>query len=302
MKAGMVGLGKMGGNMAARLIREGHEIAGYAHSGEAVAELEKKGGTGAGSLEELVSLVGKRPRVVWLMVPSGGPVDDVLESLAPLLEEGDVVVDGGNSWYRDTIERAGRLKSDGIRLIDVGTSGGVWGLEEGYSMMVGGDEDAVGHIRPLLESLAPAPDRGWGRVGPCGAGHFVKMIHNGIEYGMMQAYAEGFAIMNRKDEFGLDLHAVAEIWRYGSVVRSWLLDLIAASLEKDPSFEGIEAYVADSGEGRWTAKEAIELGVPAPVISMALAARFRSQDKDYFGDRLLAALRNMFGGHETRKK
>ena len=301
MKIGMIGLGKMGGNMAERLMKGGHEIAGYARHEETVRAFEEKGGRGAGSIEELAGML-EAPRIVWLMVPAGGPVDSVIEELMPHFDEGDILIDGGNSRYTDTKRRAAALLEKGLNMVDVGTSGGVWGLAEGYSMMVGGEKAAVDTLRPILETLAPAPDMGWGHVGPSGAGHFVKMVHNGIEYGMMQAFAEGFAIMKAKEEFDIDLHAVSEIWRYGSVVRSWLLDLIADALDGDEALAGIAPFVSDSGEGRWTAIEAIDLGVPAPVISLALSERFRSQDDNSYADRLLAAMRNQFGGHEMRSK
>ena len=301
MKIGMIGLGKMGGNMAERLMKGGHEIAGYARHEETVRAFEKKGGRGAGSIAELAGML-EAPRIVWLMVPAGGPVDSVIEELMPHLDEGDILIDGGNSRYTDTKRRAAALLEKGLNMVDVGTSGGVWGLAEGYSMMVGGEKAAVDTLRPVLETLAPAPDMGLGHVGPSGAGHFVKMVHNGIEYGMMQAFAEGFAIMKAKEEFDIDLHAVSEIWRYGSVVRSWLLDLIADALDGDEDLAGIAPFVSDSGEGRWTAIEAIDLGVPAPVISLALSERFRSQDDNSYADRLLAAMRNQFGGHEMRSK
>ncbi len=301
MKIGMIGLGKMGGNMAERLMKGGHEIAGYARHEETVRTFEEKGGRGAGSIAELAGML-EGPRIVWLMVPAGGPVDSVIEDLMPHLDEGDIIIDGGNSRYTDTKRRAAALREVGIGMVDVGTSGGVWGLAEGYSMMVGGEKPAVDILRPILETLAPAPDKGWGHVGPSGAGHFVKMVHNGIEYGMMQAFAEGFAIMKSKEEFGIDLHNVSEIWRYGSVVRSWLLDLIADALDGDEDLAGIAPFVSDSGEGRWTAIEAIDLGVAAPVISLALSERFRSQDDNSYADRLLAAMRNQFGGHEMRSK
>jgi 6-phosphogluconate dehydrogenase len=235
------------------------------------------------------------------MVPAGGPTESVIEELSGLLSAGDLIIDGGNSNYKDSARRAESLKKSGINFVDVGTSGGVWGLTEGYSMMVGGEKEAVGRLRPILETLAPAPDKGWGHVGPNGAGHFVKMVHNGIEYGLMQAYAEGFELMNRKEEFGLDLHQVAEIWRTGSVVRSWLLDLTAAALEKDPKLGGIKGWVADSGEGRWTVEEALDLDVPAPVITASLQMRFLSRQEESFAAKMLAALRNQFGGHAVKK-
>ncbi len=225
MELGLVGLGKMGGNMAVRLVRGKHRVVGYARHPEVVAAVVKEGAEGASSLKELVGKL-KPPRIVWLMIPSGAPVDQTLESLHPLLAPGDLIVDGGNSYYRDTLRRAALVRSWGFRYVDVGTSGGVWGLTEGYSMMVGGDAKDVEGIRPILETLAPGPTKGWGRMGPVGSGHFVKMVHNGIEYGMMQAYAEGFAVLQAKQEFALDLHQISEVWRYGSVIRSWLLELM----------------------------------------------------------------------------
>jgi 6-phosphogluconate dehydrogenase len=299
MDLGLIGLGRMGAGMAERLLDGGHRVVGFDLGEGAVAALAGSGGVGAGSPAELVAAL-PAPRAVWLMVPAGDPVDRTLDQLLELLAPGDLVVDGGNSNYRDTLRRAARLADAGCDYVDVGTSGGVWGRREGYSLMVGGAEPAVARRRPVLETLAPAPDRGWGRVGPVGAGHFVKMVHNGIEYGLMQAYAEGFSVMSAKRAFDLDLHQVAEIWRHGSVVRSWLLDLAARALADDPELAAVAPGVADSGEGRWTVAEAIELDVPAPVISLALIARLRSRDSESFADRLLAALRNQFGGHAVR--
>ena len=301
MRIGMVGLGRMGANMAQRLMKGGHEVVVFDANAEAVRALSAKGGTAADSLASLVALV-RAPRVVWIMVPSGEATEITLAQLQPLLANGDTVIDGGNSNYKDTQRRAKTFAQGGIDYVDCGTSGGVWGLENGYSLMVGGTEAAVERLRPLFETLAPAKDRGWGRVGPSGAGHFTKMIHNGIEYGLMQAYAEGFSILEHKKDLDLDLHQVAEIWREGSVVRSWLLDLTAAALKDNPSMEGIAPHVSDSGEGRWTVQEAIDLDVPAPVITLALVQRLRSRDDDSFADKLLAAMRNQFGGHAVRKK
>ena len=299
----MIGLGRMGANMTERLIRGGHRVAAYDRDPKAVERAAGVGATAADSLESLAAALDAPPpqRIVWLMVPAGDPVDQTLDGLIPLLAEGDVVVDGGNSNYKETRRRGARLKEKGLHLLDVGTSGGVWGLEEGYSLMVGGDTEVVDRLRPLFETLAPGPERGWGHVGPGGAGHFVKMIHNGIEYGMMQAFAEGFSILEHKEELGLDLFQIAEIWRHGSVVRSWLLDLTARALEEDPSLSGIAPYVSDSGEGRWTVAEAIELDVPAPVISLSLIQRLRSRDSESYADRLLAAMRNQFGGHAVKR-
>jgi 6-phosphogluconate dehydrogenase len=236
------------------------------------------------------------------MVPAGEITDSTIANLMPLLAAGDTIIDGGNSNYRDTQRRAGMTAQRKIQYVDSGTSGGIWGLAEGYSLMIGGDEAVVERLRPIFETLAPAKDQGWGRVGPVGSGHYTKMVHNGIEYGLMQAYAEGFSILQHKSEFKLDLHQIAEIWRYGSVVRSWLLDLTANALEKNPTLKGIAPYVADSGEGRWTVADAIELGVSAPVITLSLLERLRSRDNDSFSDKLLAAMRNQFGGHEIKKE
>ena len=299
MDIAMIGLGKMGANMTTRLLGKGHRVVAFDVKEEAVRTAEAGGAVGARTLDEAVGKLSA-PRAVWVMVPAGKPTDDTVAALAERLSPGDVVVDGGNSNYKDTMRRAAALKEKGLHFVDVGTSGGVWGLSEGYSMMVGGEEAAVERLRPILEALAPASDMGWGRVGPGGAGHFVKMVHNGIEYGLMQAYAEGFGLMKRKDEFGLDLGQIAEIWRHGSVVRSWLLDLTADALAKNPGLDGIAAYVPDSGEGRWTAIEAIETGVSLPVITMALQNRFRSREEAPFGDKLLAAMRNQFGGHAVK--
>jgi len=301
MQLGMIGLGKMGANMTERLVQAGHQVVAYDRAEEAVERVRSKGAEGVSSLRELASALSK-PRVVWLMVPAGDPVDETLESLVALLEEGDVVVDGGNSWYRDTLRRSAMLKDKGLQLVDVGTSGGIWGLDEGYCMMVGGEGQAVQRLRPVLEALAPAKEQGWGHVGRPGAGHFVKMVHNGIEYGLMQAYAEGFAVLERKEDFNLDLHQVAEIWRYGSVIRSWLLDLAARALQDDPSLSEIAPWVPDSGEGRWTLQEAVDLDVPAPIIGLSLMARLRSRDERSYSDRLLSALRGQFGGHAVKKE
>ncbi len=301
MELAMIGLGKMGGNMARRLMGGGHTVVAWARKPEAVNALVTEGAVGAESLEDVVKKLSA-PRVAWVMVPSGGPTESTVERLAGLLEEGDTVVDGGNSNYHDTVRRGAMLAERGINYVDVGTSGGVWGLAEGYSMMVGGEAGAVEGLKPALETLAPAADRGWGHVGPSGSGHFVKMVHNGIEYGMMQAYAEGFALMRRKEEFGLDLHQISEIWRDGSVVRSWLLDLTARALSEGADLEGLAPYVQDSGEGRWTVVEAIELGVAVPVITTALEQRFSSREADNYANKLLNAMRNQFGGHELQRK
>jgi 6-phosphogluconate dehydrogenase len=301
MKLGMIGLGRMGANMALRLMRGGHKLAGFDPKPEARKDLEDKGAKSADSLATLVAKL-PAPRTLWLMVPAGEITDGTLTNLLSLLAAGDTVIDGGNSNYKDTLRRAKTFAGKKINYIDCGTSGGVWGLAEGFSMMIGGDEATVERLRPIFETLAPAKDQGWGRVGPTGSGHFTKMVHNGIEYGLMQAYAEGFSILQHKREFGLDLHQIAEIWRYGSVVRSWLLDLTAAALEKNPAMTGIAPYVDDSGEGRWTVAEAIELDVSAPVITLSLIERLRSRDTDSYSDKLLAAMRNQFGGHAIKKE
>jgi len=299
MKIGMVGLGRMGGNMTTRLVRGGHAVVGYSRDAKEVAAAVGHGAAGAGSLDELVAQLDA-PRAVWVMVPSGDPTEQTVRALVGLLQRGDTVIDGGNSNYKDSVRRAAMLRERGLHFLDSGTSGGVWGLAEGYSLMIGGDRDAVERLRPVFETLAPAKDRGWGHVGPSGSGHFVKMVHNGIEYGMMQAFAEGFSILRHKTDFGLDLAQVAEVWRTGSVVRSWLLDLTARALAENPAMEGIAPYVSDSGEGRWTVAEAIDLDVPAPVITLSLLQRLRSRDAESYADRLLAAMRNQFGGHAIK--
>ena len=301
MELGMIGLGRMGANMAQRLARGGHRVVGFDPKPEARKTLEEKGAESADSLAHLIAKL-PAPRTLWLMVPAGAITDGTLANLLPLLASGDTVIDGGNSNYKDTLRRAKMLAEKRLHAIDCGTSGGVWGLAEGYSMMIGGEAAAVESLRPIFETLAPAKDRGWGRVGPSGSGHFTKMIHNGIEYGLMQAYAEGFSILQHKQEFGLDLHQIAEIWRTGSVVRSWLLDLTAAALKENPAMTGIAPYVDDSGEGRWTVAEAIDLDVAAPVITLSLLERLRSRDADSYSDKLLAAMRNQFGGHAIKKE
>jgi len=300
MELGMVGLGRMGANMVERLIRGGHRLVGYDRDAAAVGRVTAEGAGGADSLAALVAKLQQKPRAIWIMVPAGAPVDQTIAELIPHLSKGDILIDGGNSNYKDTQRRAADVKAKGFQFVDVGTSGGIWGLKEGYSMMVGGDPSAVNQVRPLLETLAPGKDLGWGHVGPSGSGHFVKMVHNGIEYGMMQAYAEGFAILKRKKEFSLDLHQVSEIWRFGSVIRSWLLDLTALALKENPDMQGIAPYVSDSGEGRWTVAEAVDLDVPAPVITLSLLQRLTSRDSDSYSDKLLAAMRNQFGGHAIK--
>jgi 6-phosphogluconate dehydrogenase len=300
MELAMIGLGKMGLNMATRLARGGHRVIGYARTDATVQEAVKRGAEGAHSLEEVVSKLNP-PRIAWVMVPAGQVTYDTIEKLSNLLSEGDIVIDGGNSNYKDSVRHAAMLEPKGVDFVDCGTSGGIWGLTEGYSLMIGGTPEAVEKVRPILETLAPAPDKGWGHVGPHGAGHYVKMVHNGIEYGMMQAFAEGFSILKAKEEFGMDLAQISHIWQHGSVVRSWLLDLAARALDQDTELTDIKPWVADSGEGRWTVFESIDLDVPAPIITLALQMRFASRDEENYTARLLAALRNQFGGHAVKK-
>ncbi|MGC1129962.1 MAG: decarboxylating 6-phosphogluconate dehydrogenase, partial [Candidatus Acidiferrales bacterium] len=290
MELGMVGLGKMGGFMTERLIQGGHRVVGFDRDAATVQRFAAKGAGAADSLEKMISQL-KAPRVVWLMVPSGKPVDDTIEQILPHFSAGDTIIDGGNSYYKDSLRRAAALAQKKINFVDCGTSGGVWGLKEGYSMMVGGDVDVVARLAPIFQTLAPGPDKGWGRVGPAGSGHFVKMVHNGIEYGIMQAYAEGLDLLRHKKEFNLDLLQIGKIWQFGSVIRSWLLDLTVDALSKNPTLDGIGAYVTDSGEGRWTVIEGVELGIALPVISGALDMRFRSQDPEPFANKLLAIMR-----------
>ena len=300
MEIGMIGLGRMGSNMTRRLLDGDHRVVVYDPNKKAVEALVALGAKGSVSIPDLVGSLDT-PRAIWLMVPSGEPTENTVHDLAAQLSQGDVVIDGGNSNYKDSMRRAAVLAEKGLIFLDVGTSGGIWGLKEGYGLMVGGDSEAFRRLEPVFQTLAPSPQQGYGYVGPSGAGHFVKMVHNGIEYGLMQSYAEGFELMQAKQEFNLDLKHIAEIWRYGSVVRSWLLDLVAAALQKDPRLESIQGYVEDSGEGRWTVQESIDLAVPAPVITLALQARFRSRQEQSFGGRLLAALRQQFGGHAVKK-
>jgi len=301
MELGMIGLGKMGANMTRRLLNGNHRVVVFDPRAEAVQELQAIGADGATSLTELVGKL-KTPRTVWVMVPSGKITEETIQSLLELLSPGDTVIDGGNSNYKDSQRRAKLLEAKGLHFIDVGTSGGIWGITEGYSLMIGGEKEIVARHRSIFETLAPARDQGWGHVGPAGAGHFVKMIHNGIEYGLMEAYAEGFDILQAKKEFDLSLSQVAEIWRYGSVVRSWLLDLTARALAEDETLSGIKPWVPDSGEGRWTVFESIDLNVPAPAITFSLQRRLRSRDSEPFAEKLLAAQRNQFGGHAVKRE
>jgi 6-phosphogluconate dehydrogenase len=300
MELAMIGLGKMGLNMATRLVRGGHRVVGFAPSAESVQAAAANGIDGTHSLEDAIKKL-KAPRFVWVMVPSGKVTDETIEKLSHLLSQGDIVIDGGNSNYKDSVRHAALLEDKGIGFLDCGTSGGVWGLSEGYSLMIGGQPETAERMRPVFETLAPAADKGWGHVGPHGAGHFVKMVHNGIEYGMMQSFAEGFSIMKAKKDFGLNLSQISHIWQDGSVVRSWLLDLAALALDEDATLDKIKPWVADSGEGRWTVFESIDLDVPAPVITLALQMRFASRDEENFSARMLAALRNQFGGHAVKK-
>ncbi|NOX43645.1 MAG: decarboxylating 6-phosphogluconate dehydrogenase [Gammaproteobacteria bacterium] len=306
MRLAIIGLGKMGGNMARRLCRGGIEVVGYNRSKDIINTLSKEEGmigseSVVDAIQQLRSPEASSPKVVWIMLPDGNPTENMINDVIPLLDKGDVIVDGGNSNYHDTQRRGSFLAEQGIRYIDVGTSGGVWGLDNGYCMMVGGDKEAVSILEPVLKVLAPGAQAGWAHVGPVGAGHFTKMVHNGIEYGMMQAFAEGFALIRGKKEFDVDLAELAEIWRHGSVVRSWLLDLTAESLKTDQNLEDIAPYVSDSGEGRWTAIEAIDQGVASPVMTLALLMRFTSQDKEGYTNRLLSMMRNAFGGHAIQK-
>jgi 6-phosphogluconate dehydrogenase len=301
MELGMIGLGRMGANMTLRLLRGGHRVVGFDFNPDARKRVEQHGAECVASLDGLITRLST-PRSLWMMVPSGDATEATIKALLPLLSAGDTVVDGGNSNYKDTQRRARQFVDRQLNYIDCGTSGGIWGLTEGYSMMVGGEAGVVKQLQPIFETLAPAPNRGWGRVGPSGAGHFTKMIHNGIEYGLMQAYAEGFSIMQHKKEFALDLHQVAEIWREGSVVRSWLLDLTTIALKENPTLDGVAPFVPDSGEGRWTVAEAIDLNVPAPAITLALIARLASRDSDSFAAKMLSAMRHQFGGHEIKKQ
>jgi len=299
MKIGFVGLGKMGGRMIERLINGDHEVVAYDPVQEALKNAEKKGATPTGSLDELINKL-ETPRLVWIMVPSGAITEETIISLASIMEAGDVLIDGGNSLYKDSMRRGKELQNKGISFLDAGTSGGIWGLEVGYCLMVGGEEEAFKRVEPVFKTLAP--DDGYAHVGPSGAGHFVKMVHNGIEYALLQGYAEGFEIMMAKEEFSLDLGKISHLWNHGSVVRSWLLELAEGAFSKDPRLESIKDYVEDSGEGRWTVAEAIESDVPAPIITLSLLERFRSRQEESFSAKVIAALRDEFGGHGVVKK
>jgi 6-phosphogluconate dehydrogenase len=300
MDLAMIGLGKMGLNMGTRLVRGGHRVVGHARTHASVDDAVRLGAEGAYTIEEAVGKLSP-PRIVWLMIPAGKVTDDTIDQLSSLLSPGDIIVDGGNSNYKDSIRHATLLESKSIEFVDCGTSGGIWGLTEGYSLMIGGRTEVVEKLRPIFEALAPGVDRGWGHVGPHGAGHYVKMVHNGIEYGMMQAFAEGFSILKARQELGLDLAQISHIWQHGSVVRSWLLDLAARALDEDATLADVKPWVADSGEGRWTVFESIDLDVPAPIITLALQMRFVSRDQENYTARMLAALRNQFGGHAVKK-
>lgn len=302
MRIALFGLGKMGANMARRLRRGNIEVVGFNRSQEIVQTLAKEEGLipATSPTEAIAQLSGTR--VVWLMLPSGQPTEEMIDQIIPMLTAGDIIIDGGNSNYHDTQRRAEKVAVHGIGYMDAGTSGGVWGLDNGYCMMVGGSKENFAVIEPVIKVLAPGADQGWAHVGPTGSGHFTKMIHNGIEYGMMQAMAEGFALMEGKTEFNLDLAEIAEIWRHGSVVRSWLLDLTAEFMKNDQKLEDVQPFVSDSGEGRWTVVESIDQGVAAPVLSLALQARFASQGKADYGNKVLSMMRNAFGGHAMKTK
>jgi 6-phosphogluconate dehydrogenase len=298
MKLAMVGLGRMGGNMTRRLLRDGHEVVAWDRSAEAVTELAGEGAEGARDLADLAGRL-EAPRVIWLMVPSGAPVDQTIEQLLPGLARGDIVIDGGNSNFHDTMRRGAALHARGVEYVDCGTSGGIWGLDLGYCLMVGGSKTAVGRVEPVFRSLAQ--EGGYAHVGPTGAGHYVKMVHNGIEYGLLQAYAEGYEILHQSKDFDLDLHQIAAVWNHGSVVRSWLNELAERAFAEGADLPGIRGYVEDSGEGRWTVQEAIDLSVPAPVISLSLLMRFASRQDESFSAKVIAALRHQFGGHAVKQ-
>jgi len=298
MRLAMIGLGRMGGNMSERLMKGGHEVVVYDRSAEAIQKYVSLGATAAKDLGEVTAKL-KGPRVVWIMVPSGKPVDDTIAHLTPGLSKGDVIIDGGNSNFHDTMRRAADLQARGIQFVDCGTSGGIWGLANGYCLMIGASPEAFKLCEPIFRTLAPAD--GYAHMGPPGSGHYVKMVHNGIEYGMLQAYAEGYEILHASKDFKLDLHKIAAVWNHGSVVRSWLNELAETAFESDADLSALKGYVEDSGEGRWTVQEAIDLDVPAPVITLSLLTRLRSRQTDSFSAKVIAALRNEFGGHAVKK-
>lgn len=300
MKIGMVGLGKMGGNMTRKLLDNGHEVVVYDVDINKIKEYEKLGAKGAFSLGEVADNLKTAKKIVWVMVPAGEIVNNTIIKLSDYLKEGDIIIDGGNSNYKETIKLAAKVKEKGINFLDIGTSGGVWGLKEGYCLMAGGPQNAYEYIEPILKDLAP--EKGYNHIGPSGSGHFVKMVHNGIEYAMMEAYAEGFEILNSKEEFEINLGELAELWNQGGVIRSWLLELTADSLKNNPTLEGVRDYVEDSGEGRWTVLESIEHEIPASVIAISLFKRFRSRQPSSFSAKILAAMRNAFGGHDIKKE
>lgn len=297
MELGFIGLGKMGMNMVTRLRRDQHRVVVFDRSADLIKQAEKQGCVGSSSLADLVRKLSA-PRAVWVMVPSGAPTEETVQAVAALLQAGDIIIDGGNTRFHDDVRRADELKKKGIQYVDAGTSGGIWGLTVGYCLMVGGDDTAVTHLAPVFKTLAP--EHGWAHVGAVGAGHYVKMVHNGIEYSMMQGYAEGFELMS-KSEYNLDLARVADLWMHGSVVRSWLLELAAGALKEDQKLEKLKGYVQDSGEGRWMIADAIEKDVPVPTLTAALFTRFRSRQEESFAEKMLAALRNAFGGHAVRR-
>ena len=298
MQLAMIGLGRMGGNMTERLMRDGHRVVVFDRSADAIQKYAGLGATGAASAADVVAKLAA-PRVVWIMVPAGKPVDDTIASLVPGMSKGDVIIDGGNSNFRDSMRRAAELKGKEINFIDAGTSGGIWGLENGYCLMIGASPEAFALCEPIFKSLAPAD--GYAHMGPPGSGHYVKMIHNGIEYGMLQSYAEGYEILHASKDFKLDLHAIAGVWNHGSVVRSWINELAEIAFQRDANLDALKGYIDDSGEGRWTVQEAIDLDVPAPVITLSLLVRLRSRQTDSFGAKVIAALRNEFGGHAVKK-
>ena len=298
MKLGMIGLGKMGGNMTERLMKDGHQVVVFDRSPETVSKYAALGALASNDAADMVAKL-EAPRVVWIMVPAGKPVDDTIAALLPGMSKGDVIIDGGNSNFHDTLRRGGELSAKGIRFVDSGTSGGIWGLANGYCLMIGAADEAFALCEPIFKTLAP--ENGYAHMGKTGSGHYVKMIHNGVEYGMLQAYAEGYEILHASKEFDLDLHKIAKVWNNGSVVRSWINELAERAFETEGNVESLKGFVADSGEGRWTVQEAIDLDVPAPVITLSLLMRLRSRQDDSFGGKVIAALRNEFGGHAVKK-